>query len=108
MSKMTLEENTELSEKILLPIIKVIDKASVEYDVDRMKETLKEMESQTGYVGAWPMEETMDKADNMKLVNAMYSHIVDMIEIRIKQKKLVSFQHKTTAGNEVLRQLGLM
>lgn len=108
MAKMTKEENIELSAEVLTPIISIIDQAVKLYDVERLKETLADMRSQTGYVQAWPMQETMDKADSMKLANEMYGHIINMMEIRINQRNLAMSQQEGTAGNQVLKQLGLM
>lgn len=103
---MTKEENVEFSGEVLTPIMQIIDNAVTGYDVDRLKKTLEEMESQASHVGAWPMQETMDKADGMNLVNEMFSHIIDLIEIRTRQKKLALTQSNETVGDQVLREIG--
>ena len=85
--KMTLEENTEFTEIVLRPIIFAIDLAVETYDIERLRETYKAMQEKLGTMKALPFQESMDKAEATEPMNELYKGILDLIEIRIKQKE---------------------
>ena len=85
---LTLEENTELAETVLTPIIELIDMAVEEYDIDRLKATYEKMQDQTNTLRAFPFPDTIDKSDSHTVINKMFKAVMDMIEIRIEQREL--------------------
>lgn len=105
---LTKAENTVLSQLVIEPILNAVDMLVMadKFPVERIRETLKNMESHTSTVRAFPFPETMDKADMLRIQNYIFAHIVYIIELREKQKELVIKQSRGSAGVEVLKQLG--
>lgn len=107
MEKMTREENLELCNDVIAPVIKIIDEAVKKYDADKLKATLQAMEEQAGFTQAWPFQETMDKGKVMEIQNQMFETIIKLIELRRDQQQLVNEQHKNKTNHfGLLRNLG--
>ena len=104
--KLTAEQNQRLADKVLTPIIKIIDESLGEFDISQLEETLEAMEGQTGTLAAWPFPETMEKAESMKATNETFKALLELIKSRANQKKKAMESAKGTAGNQVLKQLG--
>ncbi len=106
--KMSLEENQGLADTVITPILKIIDSAVRVFEVDRLKESLEAMKDQTSTLAAFPTPETMDKAESMKASNELFEKIIDMMELRKKQKEITVKQSKGTVGNDILKQMGML
>lgn len=104
--KLTAEQNQRLAEKVLTPIIKIIDENLAEFDIAQLEETLEAMEDQTGTLAAWPFPETMEKAKSMKATNETFKALLELIKSRANQKKKAMKSAKGTAGSRVVKQLG--
>jgi hypothetical protein len=101
---LTKEENIILAAEVLKPIIEIIDNNT--FPVDRLKKTLENMEDNFRNVQAWPFQETMDKAEIIKIQNLMFEMIVNLIELRETQKEVTIKQMNSSPGDQILKQLG--
>lgn len=104
--KLTAEQNQRLADKVLTPIIKIIDENLGEFDTAQLEETLEAMQDQTSTLAAWPFPETMAKADSMKATNETFKALLELIKCRENQKKESMKIEKGTSGDRVLKQLG--
>jgi len=103
----SLEENTLFANDIIGPIMDIINVNMDQFDLDKLRGTLKKMNDHVGTIKAFPFQETMDKADIMRIQNDIFEKIIELIELRIKQRAVVFDQIKPTAGDQILRHLGM-
>lgn len=103
--KMTKEENQVFADEVLTPVLMFIDTAIRKYDIEKLKESLKDMKKQTSLLAAWPTPETMRKAEKMAASNELFETIVDLIEIRKKQMEIHG-KGDQTVGADILKHLG--
>ena len=104
----TLEENEEFSNEILQPLMFMVDRAADHYDIERLRATLENMNNHAGHLAAFPFQETMDKADAVANMNNIFEKILELIELRIKQKEAaIEAAKNRNAHDDLLTQLGL-
>ena len=108
--KMTLEENQVFADLILKPIMTHIDMAILHGKIDpkRLRISLDDMKSCTGTLAAFPFAETMDKAETNSIENDVFEKIIELIELRTKQKETSANQLGGTLGENILIQMGLL
>ena len=105
---LTREENQELAEMILKPVLLYIDLASERFPEERLKATLEKMHDHNSTLAAWPFPETMDKSDEMADSTAVFEKIVELISLRktqLAERKKRS--GRTSPGADVLKALGM-
>ena len=105
---LTKAENTVFASLVIEPILHTVDMItnSDKFPIERIRKTLEQMEDHVSTVQAFPFPETMDKAGMMRIQNEIMEHIVDIIELREKQKELTLEQSEGSSGMKVLKQLG--
>jgi hypothetical protein len=109
--KLTKEENQELADNVITPILKAIDKSVIlGFDTTRLKETLEAMNDQASTLQAFPTEETMNKAKELKSMNDLFEKIIELIELRKDQAVVKAETSKMkssgTIGAGLLEQMG--
>jgi len=57
----SIAENTRLAQKIVAPIIKILDKNVDAFDIEKCKATVERMEADARHVGAFPAGETINR-----------------------------------------------
>ena len=108
MEALTKEENQELADKILLPILKIIDRNVPSFNMDAIDETIKNMEDHASSTAAWPFEETMDKAKELEAMNELFISIVEVMKKRLEQMKRVGKMAQAKANKvRLLSELGI-
>lgn len=108
MSALTKEENQELADNVLRPIMQIVAENIHKFDVDRMKESYKNMKSHTGTARAFPFPETQDKADAMDEINNVFAAIILLFELRKVQMEGVSERERGKQGiNQLLKDIGM-
>lgn len=108
--KLTKEEN-EILVIHLAQILKHVDIINVQFDLKRIKETLKEMWDHSSTMEAMSIiggEKGIDKADIIKLQTEVFEKVVGLIETRKKtNEEAKKIEGRASKRNDVLKQLGL-
>ena len=108
--ELTKEENQELADMVLKPVLLCIDLASGRFPEERLKATLEKMHGHNSALAAWPFAETMDKADAMTESTEVFEKIVELIILRRHQLAEAmerAERSKSTPGQDVLKALGM-
>lgn len=110
MSKaLTAEQNQELVDTILQPIINIIDANRHSFSVDQMRATLKNMQNHAGTARAFPLPESQDRADDLEAMNQVFEKAVDLFEARTLQHEGAQERvAKKAASRDILSELGLI
>ena len=103
---LTLEENKRLAKKVLDPIVAAVDVAVREFDLARLKATLKRMRGHRSTAEAFPFPETQRKADTLAVQNEFFAAVVGLVE---KRKAIMkdAMKSRETPGAAVMRALGM-
>lgn len=105
--KMTLEENQEFADMVLLPLLSIIETAINHFDIERLRESHKAMQRQLSTMQALPFQEAMDKAEITEAMNNLYSSILSVIEARIEQHRNTKELANRPSGQDILSAFGL-
>ena len=95
----------EMAEDIKMIMIQ-IDLFGMKYKTEDIEKIISNMKTTNSNLEAWPMPETMRKAEIMKAQVRTFSKLYELLKVRAEQLKIQK-SSELTAGQTVLKAMGL-